>query len=75
MLARPDPPVVSGGVPEMFKLCTEGHGLVRNSDRWQLDSLILEVFSNFGDSMILCQKKLLVITLCVTITQWCRSDQ
>ena len=34
MLARPDPPVVSGGVPEMFKLCTEGHGLVRNSDRW-----------------------------------------
>jgi len=39
-----------GGVQEMCSGCTEGHGLVGSiDDRW----MILEGFSNLGDSVIL----------------------
>ena len=44
-----------GGVQETFRCCTEGHGLIGN---WKLETggwvdwMVLEVFSNLGDSMI-----------------------
>jgi len=44
------------GVQETFRCCTEGHGLVMIGG-W-LDSIILEVFNNLGDSMILYLEKL-----------------
>jgi len=41
------------GVLETFRCCTEGHGLVGILVRCgQLDWIILEVFSNPGDSTI-----------------------
>ena len=44
----------AGGVHEMFRCCSEGHGLVANiGGRCMLDWMILEVFSNRGDSVIL----------------------
>ena len=43
-----------GGVQGMFGFCVEGHGLVSTvSDRWIADWMILKVFSNLGDSVIL----------------------
>jgi len=44
---------VSGGVQGMFRCCAEGRGLVGNTgESGKLDRMILEVFSNLGDSMI-----------------------
>ena len=43
---------IPGGVQETFRCCTEGHGLVENIGG-RLNWMILEVFSNLGDSMIL----------------------
>ena len=46
-----------GGVQGTFRHCVEGHGLVRTiGDRQllgELEWMILQVFSNLGDSMIL----------------------
>jgi len=46
---------VCGGVQEAFRCCTEGHSLVRKIllVGGQLDWMILEVFSNLGDCVIL----------------------
>ena len=44
---------VPGGVEEMFRCSTEGHGLVGNiGDRWTVDWMIIEVSSNL-DSVTL----------------------
>ena len=45
---------VSGGVREMVRCCTKGHGLSGGIlvVGEHLDEVILEVFSNLGDSMI-----------------------
>ena len=44
---------VLGGIQETFR-CTEGCGLVGNiGNKGKLDWIILEVFSNLGDPMIL----------------------
>ena len=44
---------VPGGVCETFRCGTKGHGLVGNTViGGQLDWMILELFSNLGDSVI-----------------------
>lgn len=47
----------SGGVQITFRCCTVGRGLVGNTEKIllisvQLDWMILQIFSNVGDSMI-----------------------
>ena len=45
---------IPGGVQEIFRCCTEGRGLVGSiGDGGWLDCMILEVFSDLGDSMML----------------------
>jgi len=51
-----------GGVQGMFGCCFEGHGLVRTTgDGEWLDWVILWIFSNPGDSMILLLLPVLLV--------------
>jgi len=69
---------VPGGVPEKGRRGTEKHGSVDVVEvGWWLDYMILEVFSNLNDSMILWFLSTFVCLVMLVVQQdsWMRDDK